>query len=344
MTTIKGREAVLQGKDGIGWYIICRTDRRFFLSKHGEWCRASWDSLWFNTEADALAAIERFADPPGEAIECGCAYCLDQLPADGYPIKHSRRMMVLCQKCGNKRCPHATYHGHRCTTSNKPGQPGGIQSSVRCDDPACPQCAGRIEPPTVAAHGERELPSPEDWLINASADDALTEAAEDYERELLKWATEIARDRNSYETHGDGTTYIRISLRDAQAAIAERLRADASEIERLRVLRNALNEELLRIGQAIEDAGGERFFNPCAFIVGQAAELTRLKAQLAASEERCRRLEEVCRKALLIVGAVCDGEEMTAHAVEQYDPLTVCGELHRVLSTPTQASEAKGAE
>lgn len=34
--------------------------------------------------------------------------------------------MVLCQKCGNKRCPHATSHEYECTNSNEPGQPGSM--------------------------------------------------------------------------------------------------------------------------------------------------------------------------------------------------------------------------
>lgn len=34
--------------------------------------------------------------------------------------------MVVCAKCGNKRCPHATDHNNACTNSNEPGQPGSI--------------------------------------------------------------------------------------------------------------------------------------------------------------------------------------------------------------------------
>ena len=34
--------------------------------------------------------------------------------------------MILCPKCGNKRCPHATDHENACTNSNEPGQPGSI--------------------------------------------------------------------------------------------------------------------------------------------------------------------------------------------------------------------------
>lgn len=36
------------------------------------------------------------------------------------------RVMILCDKCGNKRCPHATDENYDCTNSNEPGQEGSI--------------------------------------------------------------------------------------------------------------------------------------------------------------------------------------------------------------------------
>ena len=32
--------------------------------------------------------------------------------------------MILCETCGNKRCPHASSKENACTNSNDPGQPG----------------------------------------------------------------------------------------------------------------------------------------------------------------------------------------------------------------------------
>jgi hypothetical protein len=32
--------------------------------------------------------------------------------------------MIVCTACGFKRCPRATFHGHACTSSNAPDQPG----------------------------------------------------------------------------------------------------------------------------------------------------------------------------------------------------------------------------
>lgn len=45
--------------------------------------------------------------------ECPCATC----NPDAW-------WMVVCDDCGNKRCPHATDHALACTRSNDSGQPG----------------------------------------------------------------------------------------------------------------------------------------------------------------------------------------------------------------------------
>lgn len=67
------------------------------------------------------ASIDRL---PFEALQrinvnpaCGCHTC--------NPIL-GRVRMILCEVCGNKRCPHATNHRNDCTGSNAPGQPGSI--------------------------------------------------------------------------------------------------------------------------------------------------------------------------------------------------------------------------
>lgn len=64
----------------------------------------------------------------GLEVKCGCIKCLDagwepdpSRGCDGM-IRPSRRRMVVCRICGNKRCPHATDHIFICTQSNEPGQ------------------------------------------------------------------------------------------------------------------------------------------------------------------------------------------------------------------------------
>lgn len=46
---------------------------------------------------------------------CGCRKC----NLDAW-------WMVVCDICGNKRCPHATNHELECTNSNESGQKGSV--------------------------------------------------------------------------------------------------------------------------------------------------------------------------------------------------------------------------
>ncbi len=55
----------------------------------------------------------------GAEARCWCHTCR---PVSMTPPEDMR--MVLCPDCGNKRCPKANNHGHACTGSNAPGQPG----------------------------------------------------------------------------------------------------------------------------------------------------------------------------------------------------------------------------
>lgn len=48
-----------------------------------------------------------------ENPNCSCRKCNPNL-----------MRMILCKVCGNKRCPHASDHGFKCTHSNEPNQKG----------------------------------------------------------------------------------------------------------------------------------------------------------------------------------------------------------------------------
>jgi len=62
---------------------------------------------------------------------CSCRSCAERRDAareatgDVLGMEIGSRMFG-CAQCGNKRCPHATYHGHACTNSNEPAQSGSV--------------------------------------------------------------------------------------------------------------------------------------------------------------------------------------------------------------------------
>jgi hypothetical protein len=47
---------------------------------------------------------------------CHCEACHD--------LRDVERYLILCPKCGNKRCPHAENHKYKCTSSNELDQIG----------------------------------------------------------------------------------------------------------------------------------------------------------------------------------------------------------------------------
>lgn len=50
------------------------------------------------------------------SANCGCNRCSD--------FMRRSTVMILCPRCGNKRCPLANDHRNECTGSNDAGQPG----------------------------------------------------------------------------------------------------------------------------------------------------------------------------------------------------------------------------
>ena len=63
-----------------------------------------------------------------EKMECECRQCLRDSDGGvivaGVFVPAEMMQMIVCSKCGNKRCPHATDHRNDCTGSNAPGQAG----------------------------------------------------------------------------------------------------------------------------------------------------------------------------------------------------------------------------
>jgi hypothetical protein len=60
---------------------------------------------------------------------CPCRACLT---ASGLKDDHiGIWWMVVCQICGNKRCPHGNDHHNACTNSNAVGQKGSDWECVK---------------------------------------------------------------------------------------------------------------------------------------------------------------------------------------------------------------------
>ena len=83
--------------------------------------------------AGHLAARPADPDNAGSAevvdeATCQCRACLiardERDRGSRFPAHQTR--MIVCPKCGNKRCPHATDHRNACSGSNEPGQVGSF--------------------------------------------------------------------------------------------------------------------------------------------------------------------------------------------------------------------------
>ena len=56
--------------------------------------------------------------------DCRCLRCIRERGDMIGGLPREMGEFIVCQQCGNKRCPHANDHRHACTSSNAPGQPG----------------------------------------------------------------------------------------------------------------------------------------------------------------------------------------------------------------------------
>ncbi|MDN7445282.1 hypothetical protein QZM64_39625 [Burkholderia cepacia] len=104
------------------------TDARGFLSRNPSMEAAEGDGL--KAPSDACGA-----DAGGALPDCWCEACR--------PNTFEDMRMILCQTCGNKRCPHATNHLNVCTRSNEPGQKGSSWENVTPRSPAPPAAEPR---------------------------------------------------------------------------------------------------------------------------------------------------------------------------------------------------------
>ena len=64
-----------------------------------------------------VATVHRQMPNSLAPTECPCVSCLTEAGVSAW-------WMIVCDECGNKRCPHGTDHRHECSGSNEPGQAG----------------------------------------------------------------------------------------------------------------------------------------------------------------------------------------------------------------------------
>lgn len=56
---------------------------------------------------------------------CGCWTCVSEVVKAKPTFREQMSMpFIVCDLCGNKRCPKATDHRNACTNSNEPNQKG----------------------------------------------------------------------------------------------------------------------------------------------------------------------------------------------------------------------------
>lgn len=68
-------------------------------------------------------AIEKLDDSSSAPCQMPCHRCIDDfdIRAPHMPkFRFDFMKMILCEKCGNKRCPHASDHRLACNSSNDP--------------------------------------------------------------------------------------------------------------------------------------------------------------------------------------------------------------------------------
>lgn len=64
---------------------------------------------------------------PRDKDKCGCRKCWRARRDEEINMTIAESLnhpFIVCDHCGNKRCPHAADHELECTGSNEPGQPG----------------------------------------------------------------------------------------------------------------------------------------------------------------------------------------------------------------------------
>jgi hypothetical protein len=128
----------------------------------------------------------------GEAADCQCASCSPNKL--GGPMR-----MILCPRCGNKRCPHAADHQNTCTNSNEPGQlatPEAISASGT-GVPVEPAMLLSIDLPMVNGGAVKKQAFYSAAQYQAAYQDGLR-AGREHERKLIGVLAENCKDFDEF--------------------------------------------------------------------------------------------------------------------------------------------------
>lgn len=138
--------------DGVGWQPIeaLRDDLKARFAVRGQPSR--WALQHGVTDENILSVLTGRREPGPKLLAklgyereivyrrvepCDCYACsvaaakADPVSLAGHPFGHPLlARMILCETCGNKRCPHAANHRLACTDSNDVGQAGSLYENV----------------------------------------------------------------------------------------------------------------------------------------------------------------------------------------------------------------------
>lgn len=101
------------------WHPLCAERKIAALEKLVVWQadRIAAQAELLGKRAESPKKIPEPTEIEIEKANNCCARCFS-----GSGVNPMFRMMILCPKCGNKRCPKAQWHGFKCTGSNEPNQ------------------------------------------------------------------------------------------------------------------------------------------------------------------------------------------------------------------------------
>jgi hypothetical protein len=119
-----------QGLDNLPAGVVVNSAFRTVFEKNadGLWFTVADEEPWTVDEISVPATVLWTPDDHEPLVievptAADCSICEDEMFDVGRGSS-GFAMFRVCGRCGNRRCPKATWHGNPCTSSNEPGQAG----------------------------------------------------------------------------------------------------------------------------------------------------------------------------------------------------------------------------